>query len=65
MYLGIDFGTSGARACVMAPGGQIEDLARLDFGNLSPDEAAASWSEVLFNLIAQVQIGRASCRERV
>ena len=57
MYLGIDFGTSGARACVMAPGGQIEDLARLDFGNLSPDEAAASWSEVLFNLIAQVPLG--------
>lgn len=56
MYLGIDFGTSGARACVMAPGGQIEDMARLDFGNLTPDEAAASWSEVLFNLIAQVPI---------
>lgn len=57
MYLGIDFGTSGARACVMAPGGQIEDMARLDFGNLTPDEAAASWSEALFNLIAQVPIG--------
>lgn len=57
MYLGIDFGTSGARACVMAPGGQIEDMARLDFGNLSPDEAAASWSEVLFNLIALVPVG--------
>lgn len=56
MYLGIDFGTSGARACVMAPGGQIEDMARLDFGILTPDEAAASWSEVLFNLIAQVPI---------
>lgn len=56
MYLGIDFGTSGARACVMAPGGQIEDMARLDFGKLTPDEAAASWSEALFNLIAQVPI---------
>jgi sugar (pentulose or hexulose) kinase len=57
MYLGIDFGTSGARACVMAPGGQIEDMARLDFGKLTPDEAAASWSEVLFNLIALVPVG--------
>ena len=57
MYLGIDFGTSGARACVMAPGGQIEDMVRLEFGELTPDEAAASWSEVLFNLIAQVPAG--------
>lgn len=57
MYLGIDFGTSGARACVMAAGGQIEDMARLDFGSLTADEAAASWSEVLFNLIAQVPLG--------
>jgi sugar (pentulose or hexulose) kinase len=32
MYLGIDFGTSGARACVIAPGGQIEEMARLDYG---------------------------------
>jgi sugar (pentulose or hexulose) kinase len=57
MYLGIDFGTSGARACVMASGGQIEDMARLDFGDLVPDEAAATWSEALFSLIAQIPIG--------
>jgi sugar (pentulose or hexulose) kinase len=57
MFLGLDFGTSGARACVIAPSGEIEDLARLEFGKLTPDEAAASWSEVLFNLIAQVPIG--------
>jgi len=41
----------------MAPGGEIEDMARLEFGNLSPDEAAATWSEALFSLIAQVPIG--------
>ena len=57
MYLGIDFGSSGARACTLAPGGQIEDMVRLDFGTLTPDEAAATWSEVLFSLIAQVPIG--------
>jgi sugar (pentulose or hexulose) kinase len=57
MYLGIDFGTSGARACVIAPGGQIEDMARIDFGALTPDEAAASWRESLFDLITQVPIG--------
>jgi sugar (pentulose or hexulose) kinase len=57
MYLGIDFGTSGARACVMAPGGQIEDMARLEFGTLTPDEAAATWSEALFSLIVQIPSG--------
>ena len=43
MYLGIDFGTTGARACVIAPGGQIEDMVRVEFGTLTPDEAAATW----------------------
>ena len=57
MYLGIDFGTSGARACVMAPGGQIEDMARVEFGHLTPDEAAATWREALFSVIAQVPAG--------
>lgn len=56
MHLGIDFGTSGARACVIAPGGQIEDMARIDFGHLTLDEAAASWREALFDLIAKVPI---------
>lgn len=54
MFLGIDFGTSGARACVMAPGGQIEDMARLDFSGVTPDEAAATWREALFSLITQI-----------
>ncbi len=56
MYLGIDFGTTGARACVIAPGGQIEDMARVEFGKLTPDEAAATWREALFSLITQVPI---------
>jgi len=55
--LGIDFGTSGARACVMAPQGEIEDMARLDYGSLAEDEAAPGWREVLFQLIAQVPVG--------
>lgn len=63
MFLGLDFGTSGARACVIAPdprsplGGQIEDMARLDFGALAEQEAAAAWREVLFSLIAQIPVG--------
>lgn len=57
MYLGIDFGTSGARACVIAPGGQIEEMARLDYGAPTIDEAAATWREVLFSLIAGIPAG--------
>jgi sugar (pentulose or hexulose) kinase len=57
VFLGIDFGTSGARACVIAPGGQIEDMARLDFGDLPEHEAAATWREVLFSLVAQIPVG--------
>lgn len=57
MFLGIDFGTSGARACVIAPNGQIEDMARTDF-DLPPDhEAAATWREALFSLITQIPVG--------
>jgi sugar (pentulose or hexulose) kinase len=57
MYLGIDFGTSGARACVIAPGGQIEDMARVDFGRLPDHEAAATWRDALYALIAQIPLG--------
>ena len=57
MFLGIDFGTSGARACVIAPGGQIEDMARVDFGAAPEHEAAATWREGLLCLIAQIPAG--------
>jgi sugar (pentulose or hexulose) kinase len=57
MFLGIDFGTSGARACVIAPTGQIEDMARVDFGALPEHEAAATWREALLSLIAQIPVG--------
>ncbi len=57
MFLGLDFGTSGARACVIAPTGQIEDMARVDFGVLPEHDAAATWSEVLLSLIAQIPLG--------
>ncbi len=57
MYLGIDFGTSGARACVIAPNGQIEDMARIDFGRLAEHEAATTWRDALLTLITQIPIG--------
>lgn len=63
MFLGLDFGTSGARACVIALdrqaplGGQIEDMARLDFGALPEHEEAAAWREALFSLVTQIPVG--------
>jgi sugar (pentulose or hexulose) kinase len=57
MYLGIDFGTSGARAFVIAPSGEIEDMARIDFGNLAEHEIAATWRDTLFSLIALIPLG--------
>lgn len=57
MYLGIDFGTSGARACVTAPGGDIEDMCRIDFGRLAEHELAPAWHDTLFSLIAQIPQG--------
>lgn len=57
MFLGLDFGTSGVRACVMAPSGQIEDMDRIDFGSLPEHEAAATWREALLSLIARIPAG--------
>lgn len=56
-FLGLDFGTSGARACVIAPDGEIEDLIRQDYGNPPEHEAAATWREVLLTLIAGIPAG--------
>jgi len=57
MFLGLDFGTSGARACVIAPGGQIEEMDRLDYGDPPEHDAAATWREVLLSLVARIPAG--------
>lgn len=57
MYLGIDFGTSGARACVIAPGGQIEEMAQIKLDAMAEHEIAAAWRETLLSLIAQIPLG--------
>jgi sugar (pentulose or hexulose) kinase len=56
-FLGLDFGTSGARACVIAGNGEIEEFARLDFGRLDPHELAPAWRGALFDLLAGLPIG--------
>lgn len=57
MFLGLDFGTSGARACVIAPGGDIEEFDRIDFPAMAEHEAAGLWREALFELIARLPRG--------
>jgi sugar (pentulose or hexulose) kinase len=51
-FLGIDFGTSGARSCVInAEGAIIAEDAR-DFGTLEEYERAGIWREALWDLVA-------------
>jgi sugar (pentulose or hexulose) kinase len=61
LFLGLDFGTSGARACVIGPTGEIEVMERVDFGVLQDHELAGAWRETLRQVIAQVP---ASLRRR-
>jgi sugar (pentulose or hexulose) kinase len=56
-FLGLDFGTSGARACVIAENGEIEEFAKLDFGRLEDFERAPTWRDALFDLLAGLPIG--------
>jgi sugar (pentulose or hexulose) kinase len=53
-FLGIDFGTSGARSCVIdAEGGIVAEDAR-DFGTLQEYERAGIWREALWDLVASL-----------
>ena len=51
-YLGIDFGTSGARSCVIDAEGAILAEDTRDFGTLQEHEYAGHWREALWDLIA-------------
>ena len=56
-FLGIDFGTSGARACVIAGPGEIEELTRISFTDLAPHDTAPTWRNALLELIAGLPRG--------
>jgi sugar (pentulose or hexulose) kinase len=56
-FLGLDFGTSGSRACVIAGNGEVEEFAGRDFGRLEDFELAAAWRTVLFDLLAELPAG--------
>jgi len=51
-FLGIDFGTSGARCCVIDAEGTIIAEDKRDFGALEEYERAGIWREALWDLIA-------------
>jgi sugar (pentulose or hexulose) kinase len=51
-FLGIDFGTSGARSCVIDAEGAIVAEDTRDFGALEDYERAGIWREALWDLVA-------------
>jgi len=53
-YLGIDFGTSGARSCVIDAEGTIIAEDQRDFGALEEYERAGIWREALWDLVASL-----------
>lgn len=57
LSLGLDFGTSGARACVLAPDDSIEAMERIDFGAWRDFEIAGIWREVLWDILARLPVG--------
>lgn len=54
LFLGVDFGTSGARACVIDHSGAPHHEAQHAFGELAEHERASVWREVLWELIANL-----------
>lgn len=53
-FLGIDFGTSGVRACVIDAAGDVVSEDTRDFGTLRDYETAGIWREALWDLAASL-----------
>ena len=53
LYLGIDFGTSGARAIVIDSAGTIQAKSQYSFAG-SMDNLTTIWRQALFSLIAEI-----------
>ena len=53
-YLGIDFGTSGARSCVIDAEGAVIAEDTRDFGTLQEYERAGIWRDALWDLVASL-----------
>lgn len=52
LYLGLDFGTSGVRACVITDNDDIVAMERIEFGDWHDYEIAGIWREALWEVIA-------------
>ncbi len=55
-YLGIDFGTSGARAIVIDRTKQIIDTRQSGLTNIASAKLAQTWQDTLFSLITQIPV---------
>ena len=55
-YLGIDFGTSGARAIVIDSQKRIIDTRKLSFTNTASNQLPQTWHDTLFSLITQIPV---------
>ncbi len=55
-YLGIDFGTSGARAIAINQEQTIVSQVKYPFNNSAPDNLADFWQETLYFVIEQIPI---------
>ncbi|KAI8470518.1 MAG: hypothetical protein J3K34DRAFT_377126, partial [Monoraphidium minutum] len=53
-HLGLDFGTSGARATVIDGAGEVVAEARSGYGDGAEADWAAAWERVLFDLVASL-----------
>ena len=53
-FLGIDFGTSGARSCITDADGAVVAEDSRDFGALKEYERAGIWREALWDLVASL-----------
>lgn len=57
-YLGIDFGTSGARAALIDAYGEQRAEARCGFEAAVPEQLAESWRATLFHLLEQIPLSQ-------
>lgn len=64
MYLGLDFGTGGARACVIDESGSVTFANRYDYSN-SEQQTPADWREALHFLLKSLPTGIASGISRI
>ncbi len=55
-YLGIDFGTSGARAIVIDQQKNVLDTRQSSFSTVALDKLAQTWQDTLLDLIVQIPV---------